>query len=63
MDFSCLHCVGICRQRGQSDDRHADVFNCSRSESESEGAGATAATDSERRREEGGEGVGERKRC
>lgn len=28
MDFTCLHCVGVCRRRGQSDDRHADVFNC-----------------------------------
>lgn len=32
MDFSCLHGVGICRWQGQSDDRHADVFNCSRSQ-------------------------------
>lgn len=41
MDFSCLRCVGVCRWRGQSDDRHADVFNCSRSESER--GGETAA--------------------
>lgn len=60
MDFSCLHCVGVCRRRGQSDDRHADVFNCSRSESER--GGETAATDRQRERD-GGTGGGKRKRC
>lgn len=39
MDFSCLHCVGVCRRRGQSDDRHADVFNCLHSQRERGGGG------------------------
>lgn len=45
MDFSCLHCVGICRWWSKSNDRHADVFNFSGLESEK--GGETVAADSE----------------